>query len=833
MSDYLPIVVAAPRSARDRLRSSGMLPQHLFRDIAGEQLWEEHPSPSIYLWPYDIPYANSNELREKIVERVGDVPAFFGMDPKEAKDHQERMLSRILFGSVVVHILFLDNRKNDTSRGYEERNETYAHFCTFGEIVEWSRNLKQVLDVRFLNNNSKSHHILVLISCGQQVTASQKDIDALSELIGSSNSREYKPFRSCYFLDMNLVPGKTGKIFHSKYIWDVLVSRFLLVLLLSQEKIDKRQSPFQKSNGNSAQPKPLWEKNPGIKVWRASDCAISVRRDSSQAILKKALENAARKLQEMVCEDSEGKRLSLVTNDGSVDRNSLDYQLAPRWLSGEPEFKKWIPKKNAKWSFSTLGSSFFCNWSDLQVSEYEKEIESPEHWSDSFAKLRQASASWRKKQPPADYTSSVEDFFFNVRKKPGELGFFIGRLFEKITATHAELRKENQSDSWAEIVKKEIDRRKVLRQLEEDSTEFDKAQRYYIGRGIASLVVVAVTALSGWMIWQVLGLFGVSFLKILLLSGMVFAGSAVAYIVVMLLHNFAGNRAAGTIMDECRKADRMMLERDNLVRKMFFAVLEKRNILTLQCVRFRTWLLAKRVQAILETELQPQLSKLLKVQEDAGSTAGEATEEFPDPDHVRDNYLRVTRASVGPLQIGNLDEKKLKEKEAEGVGSFLALWKELCSEDRAQAGYFPARLFISRIRSFVTGFLEDIHHFIFEESIQSSKDRIKEAFQEYVNKVHSLNDEESLLSAPLPSYSGNKTKLLFINSSFFELLPEGVIVKSLDGEYSSMLLETTRTAALFYQEFDVDFDLKPIPGSEKTDLQQLTFKVRVKKGVAP
>ena len=821
MSDYLPIVVAAPGSARERLRRSDVLPHHLFRDIAAEQLWEEHSAPSVYLWPYDIPYSHSDELREKILERVGDVPAFFGMSSKEAKDHQERMLSRILFGSVVVHILFLDNRKTDTTPGYEERNETYAQFCTFSEIVQWSRNLKQVMDVRFLNNNSKSHHILILVSCGQQVVTTKEEIDELNKLIGPSNSRDYKPFRSCYFLDLNLVPGASGKIFHSKYIWDVLISRFLLALLLSQEK-----------NNNAL--KPLWEKNPGIKVWRASDCTISVQRDTSQAILKKILEKVAKELQnQLVSKDGDmGERLALL-QDVSDDSNSLDHKLVPHWSGNMPEFQKWTGKQNAKWSFSMLSSSFFCNWSDLQASEYEQEIETPEQWRESFEQLKQVRTSWCAAHPPADYTSAVENFFSIVHKKPGELGSFISQLFGKMDSTYKKqlADKENHPKYWEKIVAVEKSRQQLLKRLAEDCKEFKKAQNYYVGRGIAMLVLVAVTAFSCWIIWRVLGLFG-EFLKIfpwiLLLSGMVFAGGAVAYVLVMLLHNFTGTRAAGKIMAECKEADEKMQQRDDLVREMFFDGIKKRNILNLQCVRFRTWLLANRTLSILQTEMQPQLSTLLEVQDDSVQDRKSA-ELLADPDHVRDAYLKLTRSSVGPIRIEKADDELQELKEmisGSGDDSFLSLWKKICTEDRMNAGYFPAKMFVSRIRGFVTSFLENIHRGLFEESIQKSKEKLKDGLDQYIQKVDTI-DSESLLSASLPSYAGQQTKLLFVNSSFKDFLPDGETNIAIDGRYSSKLLETTRTAALFYQEFDVDFDLKPIPGSEATDSGQLTFKVKI------
>lgn len=783
-------------------------------------MWEEHSAPSIYLWPYDIPYSRSEELRKIILDRVGDVPAFFGMGPDEEKDHQERILSRVLFGSIVVHILFLDNSKTDTSQGFEERNETYAQFCTFKEIVQWSRDLKQVMDGRFLNSESKSQHILVLIARDEQVVASREEIQELNKLIGRSASGEYKPFSACYFLDMNLKP-EPGRLFHSKYVWDVLVSRFLLALLLSQE---------QKKTGDNGPSgdrlTPLLD-NPGVKIWRASDCMISVQQDSSQAILKRMMERAIQKLHELLSKDSDGKRLRLL-NDVVVDRNSLNYELESSWDLAEnedpPNFDLWAAKKDAAWSFSHLRESFFHDWSGLPVSGYVSRIESPEHWQKGLAKLEQERVSWSKNHPPEDYTPAVKNFFEVIRRKPGELNRFILELSEKVDSTHKGLSegKTGHPKTWADLVKVENERREVLKRLAEDSKEFKKAQDHYVGTGIGLIIMASVTLFSGWIIWQVLSLFKVGAPMIFLLFAMVFAGSAAACLLVMLLHNFTGNRAAGWIMAECKKADEKMMDRDDIVREMFFDGIKKRDTLALQCVRFRTLRLAQRTLSILLAEMDPQQSTRLMGDENA-DLMPEAVGPS-DPDHVREAYLNLTRENIGTLRIrGNDMETKLLEKYIEGnePGSFLCLWKELCMEDHCGAGYFPARKFISRIRTFVADFLEAIHHSIFDASIKNSGDTFKQRFMEFTRKLHFM-DDISLTSASLSDYSGHQTAILFVNSSFFEFRfnnPSPDLQES-----PSRLLETTRTAALFYQEFDVDFDIEPIPGSQETDSGYLTFK---------
>ena len=814
MEKYLPIVVAVPSEQRDRIKRSEVLPQHFLREINSEQLWEQNPAPSIYLWPYDIPYSQTERLRKIVENRVGDVPAFFGMpqdDKREAKDHQVRLVSRLLFDSVVVHVLFLDNRETDTTPGVNERNETYARFSTtFSEIIQWSHNLKEVLNIRFPNSKTSSRHILILISCEEQVTATQKEIDDLKQLIGKN-----KTFQACYFLDLNLKPEAGSAVFHSQYIWDVLVGRFLLALLLSQEKNDDAR-------------KPLWE-YAGVKVWRASDCVFSLPPDSSHA-LKDKMGEAVSKLKELITQ-TEDEIESDPLQDALEPHDKFDDTLCPKWVKETPDYDEWKTQDAAS------ANSFWRKWSDLPVSSYAEQIKTPEHWQESFDRLRASRIAWSKRHLPKDYTPPVQHFFESVRWQPGQLWDFIDRFWSRLKPAQ-EPEGNDHSDAWREIAAAEKERREKIRKLTEDSRDFQKAQHHYAGRQAAVWVMAAVTGFTGWMIWQVLSLFGVGILKILLLSGMVFAGSAAACILVILLHNSAGNRAAGAIMAECEEADEKMKRRDELVRRMFFAGIKKRDTLALRSVRFKTRRLAERIRFILDTELQPKLGSLLETEEEIDLQPKPL--DLPNPDHVRDAYFEYTRKSIGRLQmeISGLEDgffEKYLEKETENAPkSFWTLWKRLCAEDSLEAGYFPSRMFISEIRSFVTDFLNDTYHQIVTKSIQDSKKKLEDDFKKFTKEVHTMKDGP-LLSASLSKCSGNQRRILFINAPLFDFRFQGQDAKlEKMREYQSRLLETTHTAALFYQEFDAEFALinqKSGSRAKDTDSQVLTFKA-VPKGDA-
>ena len=828
MSDYLPIVVAAPSFARDRLLQKNILPEKLFRNLATESLWEEHPGPAIYLWPYDIPYAESTRFLDEVTERVGDLPAFFGMDPKEAKDHQERMLSRILLGSIVVHILFLDNRKTDTTPDQEERNETYAQFCTFEEIIKWSQNLKKVLEVRLLNNESNSTHILVIISANQQVIATEEELEALNGCIGESFPGSIKPFQACYFMDLNLNPGETKKIIHSKYVWDVQVSRLLLALLLSQEKMDPADEENFRGN-----PNPLHE-IAGVKVWRAEDCVYSIDQDTAQEVLKETLECASKKLMNQTC--SQQAKWIRLEEDVRLDKTGLPV-LEPNWKGDNKSvFSDWKGNAADTLSLRNCLHMMFYNWSDIPVESLKQDMLSPDHWSKSFAERKTQCLKWSQKpdNAPKDYTNSVKDFFSTLKSKPGILRGFITNMYDIMSARYEKLKAEKEQ-FWPSIAALEKQRLSAMKKLDEDSKEFEKAQKYYVGRGLGLLVLVTVTAFSFWIIWRVLGLFGAGFLeifpKLLLLSGMVFAGAVAAYLLVMILHNFTGNHAASDLVKEYDHVDQLMIERDRKVKEMFFAGVLARDVLSLQNVRFRTLLLAKRILSILETELQPKLSSL---SEDRGAMKiiSPKADPLADPDGVRNAFLRMTREQKGPF-IPNKDKFKQDDiiesyflEETEKQDSFLSVWSRISYFDAENVGYYPAKAMVSHIRDFVRLFFKHISG----ELLKSIDIRMVagEDVKSYLDQKKRDNISKDFLSASLADYYGVKTSYLFFSSSL-EAPVDAVISATELRSFPSVELSKTTILALFFQEYSVRFALKKIPGKKSEnesgkEYGQLTFE---------
>ena len=814
MSEYLPIVVAAPPEARAQLQQKNILPQQLFRNLATESLWEDHSEPAIYLWPYDIPYAGSDRFRDEVTERVGDLPAFFGMDPAEEKYHQERMLARVLFGSIIVHVIFLDNQKD-----VKERNESYAKFCSFGDIIQWSRNLKKVMEVRLLNNESNSRHILVIVSSNQQVITTQEELDALNECIGESFSDAIKPFQACYFMDFNLNPGKSKKMIHSKYVWDVQVSRLLLALLLSQEKVETDDE------SSGASPSPLYDFT-GVKVWRAEDCIFSTDKVRMQEILKGTLESASKTL---MSQTSDQKKWVQLEQDVKLDHNGLTQPLEPNW-NGENEeiMSGWREDAARTLSVRNCLRMMFYNWADIPTETLHHELSSSEHWKKSFEERKSQRVSWSRKNRPKDYTSSVSNFFSALKSKPGILSGFIKRMYDIILKKH-ESQESEREQFWAEIADLEKSRISSSEKAEKDSKEFKKAQDYYVGRGPAVLVMMSVTLFLGWAIWQTSSVFGVGILTVLSLAGLVFAGSFVACFLVIVLHNFTGNRAANELVREYDTIDKFMIKRDEKVKEMFFRGAETRDVLALQNVRFRTLRLAKRVLSVLETELQPKLSSLTDDKGTAESNLPKI-DAVRDPDGVRDAFLKMTRVQRGPFSPNTekFDQNKIIESFfLDGKdGSFPAVWEGISAYDTENAGYYPARILVSQLRAFVRRFFRGVCEALMKSiDIESDAD---EALKNFVKEKKTGVAEKDLLSASLKDYYKGRTSYLFY-SSLFKNPEDDVISGSEFHTFPSKELGNTTIMALFYQEYCVRFALKPIEGSKEKDSGQLTFEVNDEK----
>ena len=824
MSDFLPIVVAAPADARERLRKKNILPQRFFRDLASESVWDDHTGPAIYLWPYDIPYAGSDKFRDEATKRESDVPGLFGMTEEEEKDHQERMLfSRLLSGSIMVHVVFLDNRKTDTTPGVEERNETYAQFCTFHDIIEWSRNLKNVMEMRLLNSKAPSKHILVLIAANQQVVATQEEIKTLNECIGESSEDSIRPFHACYFMDLNLNPGGSKKIIHSKYVWDVQVTRLLLALLLSQEQKDKLPPLY-----NFA----------GIKVWRAEDCVFSIDQEESSRILKETLESASQKVMSQVSDQSQ--KWIMLEQDVTLNKNGLTEPLKPDWGGSKEEkiMSVWRVNAAKRRSVQSWIRMLFYDWSGIPVETLRDSLLSSKHWAGSLEKKKEQRLRWlnEDENKPKDYSKPVSDFFDILKSKPGILTGFVNSLYDKMLSTSKLLKSQNR-EFWSQIAELENHRVSALKTAEEHSIEFKKAQDHYVGLGPAVMIVVSVTLFLGWMIWQTCSLLGIGIIPILRLSVMVFAGSVVACFIMLRLHNFTGSRAATELVKEYDQADQLMIKRDEIVREMFFEGVMTRERLNLQNVRFRSLQLAQRILSILNTELQPELSSLADDKERLGTELTDTDDTLADKDGVRDVFLEMTRKQVGPLKP---DEEKFKpddiikpyfsDEDLSNEDTFFGVWNKLSSADTEKAGYYPAKITVFKIRSFVKSFFSQIQ----EELLKSidightagNEDLLGSYIKENIEKKADNKHSGDFFSASLPEYYSNgkndiRLSYLFFNSQFSESGPK---MDGMDGFriFKSEELAKTTILAMFYQEYSVKFALKVIPGA-KTEYGQLTF----------
>lgn len=349
-----PIVILTPKAEREALRSCGVLPASFFRMFGSESVPSTGASasvvPAIYLWEHEVDYKRSAELAARVKEYPADIPVFFGMT--DAVDDEQRQGNEVeiarLLDSIVVHVVFLDNREN-AGRGY-------AEFRSFAEIADWSRHFNNVLNLRFPNESAlrNTENVLIIVARGEQLKVTREELDAFNDCIG-----DLKAFKSCYFLDYSLSIDRSGELFHARAVWNVMVGRLLLGFLLSQE-----------TRGNTNSSKTVWLRS-GVKIWRAAECVVEVPEDFLEREVRSALEKAYVRVQAVV----------------GNEKNKV-----PEFGTEEPlpglKLEELKPSGATAWELPSGG------WSEFSGEGCVEAVADPNRWDDALKNTRQSVSEW-------------------------------------------------------------------------------------------------------------------------------------------------------------------------------------------------------------------------------------------------------------------------------------------------------------------------------------------------------------------------------------------------------------------------------------------------------
>ena len=789
------IIVIAPQKERQALRSCGVLPDRCFRDVVDDTHTPDgdHFSP-VCLWPYDIKYTGTAPLVENLKQIPPDVPAFLGLGIAESDDQlkENELAIAALFGAIIVHIVFLDERIG--SRGYAKLNPLEA-------ISEWGMNFRKAMDTRFPNEYYVrfENHILVLISPHNQVSATEEDLQRFRACLAPGSG----VFSSCYFLNYNLRIGKSKELFYSMDVWSVMVSRLIMAFMLSQ---------------GSDIHEHFW-KDHGIKVWNAQECLLSIEKDSGTQVIDEAFKKTFSLIQEKV----------VAHHDKNGFEERLKIWSSPSHTGNQPEAidpikpdYATVPNEPPEWRTLPKGG-----WSDFDAKLCVENTADDNHWKNSSDVRQLLVQNWINENPPTDFSPFVNDLFENVKRSSALL--FCGLDILSDQMQEAGNRKKGTEDEFKALAQTEQQRRKVLEDIKDEAVEMGRAQAHYVGYGMGVFITVVIALMFGWVIWRITQLLGGGVVMPIVLTGAIWAGSLLAMLMVLGFHSKRGKIGVNHIISQSIAADRLMVQRDQHARNILVQSIETRDELNINAIRFRVWALLKRTQSILQTELQPYspvIWEALGHVPEVGTSSVNAQ---------RDKFLAKTRKTIGPFSIsdGSFMKKDIEALADEAVFGkqanqlfkdepFCKRWKRICNTDCQNMGYHPAKLFIDEVHSFVLQYLEKLIQVMDRHVIEKKRMEIQNELMAWFEAIIKNIKNDGFAHFATAAIDGTQLNdelqfpcFVFIKEAWIENLPDdynrnGIAVKS------STAMEIFPILALRYQEYRLDFAL--------TDEGLLTFK---------
>lgn len=777
-----PIVVIMPKADREALQTCGALPASMF-SVFGDESGTVSESlsldaPALYLWKHEIDYRRGAELAARIADRPADIPVFFGM--AEAEDDDQKQANEVeitrLLDSVVVHLVFLDNRE-DAGRGY-------AEFRSFAEIAAWSRDFNKVLKGRFPNENAlrSTENVLVIVARGEMIKVSQDELNNFNGCIG-----EFTAFKSCYFLDYNLSVDKSGTLFHSRAVWNVMVGRLLLGFLLSQEK-----------DGGANSSLPIWLK-PGIKIWRAAECVAEVSEDFIKKQVEKALGTAFSLLQNFIDNDKVAQKFSADTPVAGLE----NWELTPGDVS-ESETPS-------------------CGWSEFQAEACASKIANPGRWIGALKAVRQVVAEWkqRKLAGESDGGQESQTLFQLTHDVPGRVFPLTQGLFAALAQDRAALGGNGADElqkRWDAVVVAEQERRATLLRLQKEAAELSRAQNHYVGLGFGLVVVAAISVMCGWVLHQlIIGLNG-NIIYSIWLAGVTALGAFGAFCLVHFLHWRNGCKGTLALIETCRAADTQMRARHAKSKEIIEAAISTRARIRRMNRRFRAWTLLERIKAVVISEIQPETA--LVAHEEPTEITSSSTENTLQRRRL---FERLTRKAIGPLKPSRADfpvlDKEVREwweEERSEGDNFHGLWRQLCKIDRFNAGHFPVSVFVRTIREFVSRFNNHVQNLVMVGVLQDNQEVVKTKLLAWLINDILKSSVRQFVSGSIDSLQDcedrQQSAMIFVQAKQDELDSLNTAINQYEDRHGgyilvpSNLLSTAGQLSFMYQEFVVEFD---------------------------
>lgn len=779
-----------PKDARETLRRGGGIPESFWGALSGER------NGPILEWPFELDYGavRNSDGRGRPV----DLSEFFGLGISEndaRKRANERLLAPLLNRPMVL-VAFLDSR---------EEPGGYARFRSFREISCWARQLDEALKHRFPNEESigDAARTLVLVAREEQVRATNTDLKEFTEFVGNG-----RVFRSVYYIGRNL-QMENGALFHSMVVWDVMVARLLTAFVLSEN--ENPSCPFYLE--------------PGLKVWRSCECVERHDPIAEAGMVNLALSKAADMLKGHLVPGPDGGLMVAAGASGGVNwakvpsnedvlsemDSALDGKIGIPGLEENGVLEEW--RREPCWG-----------WSDFKARQCLRETrdDKGERWRPVLERWKSLFPVWRR--------AKRESVAVAERKERKDIYDGVGTSAANVTPDVSELRARLDAGMgtgdpvghWLAMAKAAGERAEMLAKLEDDATEFELARRRYAGLVGGLAVFLSVTLAWGWA-----GYFGVSawagltgkslawvWPAALAVSGCFALGAFAAIAWVTWHHYRAGSRGMEELIKKSLEADAKLLEQSKEARQIVSEGVAGETGGRFRAERFRAWVLLKRLQTMLDTELSPRMIQGRPV-DGREPVGGNRAENQDDEIRVRADFLRKTRAVCVVRETRNSKEVNkfaANETYTWWANTFQPLWRKLRQGDIGNAGHYPARKTVPALRQAVAQFIATLRVAWRQEARTRGSQALQAEMQAWVDKVEDSDPLQYASAATTGEHTSEgemEPASIYCHPDFATTL-KAPRTRSVRGGYelkSGGVFKGTEWLGLMYQEWRVEFDL--------------------------
>ena len=669
-----PLVVFIPEKERDALRSSGVLPPSWF-ETCGDTLWNG-TGDRIYLWPNPPGYGT-------VPMGAGSSPPppaqMLGLETKGDEWMRSENLVAKLFGSTILHVLFLDDEVAD--------KPGFADMAPLMEFARWVRTFGDSIRTWFADTQNRNiRHVVVVVARNGAFHLTEEQLRAFSDEFS-----EKGVVKTCFLVNARLEVGLGHDALHAKCLWPVIVGRLLLRMLIEL-------SMDNPSNGIFL---------PGVHLIRAFEYLIDCPKENIEE-LKEQAQHAVYRVIHLAPPPT--------GNDESARAQPLT-----RVSNPELDVFPGLPTTLSSFGTPQRQAGQAVDWHREIVDELVQQAINDSRWAVMRDRARADFAARERRQfleKEKDRVMEAGEIFGRVAKDPGNIRNEERALQEQ--APSDTFGADVIYEKWKEMVTVERTRKEAQRTLTDAGREMMRAQNHYVTAPYGILAVMATSLFCGYALVRILWAVGGSgsLLVAIVLSALSAVGAVCAWLTVTCLHRRAGCQAMNELKKMAEDVDAKMDERHAA------AVATVRTAETRHRIGLRRGAIAvlqrllARVGRIVDRELQSPTADVFYREPDDDEKV-EASQAQPEGGDVRREELAVFRErtrfshalggnDLGVGVRGNPNvEKVIAETFTEpGERSFRTFWERLCDETDGlnRQGNFPAQVFVPRIREWFRNF---------------------------------------------------------------------------------------------------------------------------------